>query len=177
MTGRLNDALRLGATALDHATGDEHAELALRLARAAIAAARWADASEFLDRAGRPADVRTLVLRADAAHGAGRLAEAIELAARAVALSPSAPRRPGVRRCVSRVVSPDTAIAPPPATPSRTPPNWRPSTAYRPWRVRALLGLGTVEMLEEEDATRIVEAQLLGPGPRAARHGGRRPGR
>ena len=86
-TGRAADALAVGGPALDHATGDRHAELALRLARAAVQAGRWDDAAAYVERAGRPDDPRSPALLADAAHGAGRVEDAAAYAAEAVALA------------------------------------------------------------------------------------------
>jgi len=87
--GRVAEALETGTAAADSATvlGDEHAELCLRLARAAVVAGRWAQAQAWLERAGRPADPRSLVLGADAAFGAGEVDRAAELALEGVRLA------------------------------------------------------------------------------------------
>ena len=82
--GRAGDALALGADQLAGLRGDAHAELCLQLARTAVTAGMWAEAESFVMRAGRPADPRSLVLRADAALGAGHLADARELATAAI---------------------------------------------------------------------------------------------
>ncbi len=73
LRGRAADALAVGDEALEAGTvtGDEHAELCLRLARAAVLGGRFADAEDRVARAGRPDDPRSLVLAADAAFGAG----------------------------------------------------------------------------------------------------------
>ncbi|HSK60996.1 MAG TPA: LuxR C-terminal-related transcriptional regulator, partial [Actinomycetospora sp.] len=73
LRGKAADALAVGDEALEcgAVTGDEHAELCLRLARAAVLGGRFADAEERVGRAGRPDDPRSLVLAADAAFGAG----------------------------------------------------------------------------------------------------------
>ena len=85
LVGRAADALALGSAELDTVRGDAHADLCLQLARTAITAGAWADAEAFVARAGRPGDPRSLVLRADAAFGAGRATDAAELAAAAIA--------------------------------------------------------------------------------------------
>ncbi len=85
LVGRSADALALGAAELDGLHGDAHAELCLQLARTAVAAGAWADAEAYVARAGRPGDPRSLVLRADAAFGAGRATDAGEFAAAAIA--------------------------------------------------------------------------------------------
>jgi DNA-binding CsgD family transcriptional regulator len=91
-SGRAVDALEAGAAALEggDVVGDEHAELCLRLARAAVVAGRWADALGWLDRAGRPQDPRFLVIAADAAYGAGDAPRAAELGRAAVARAEAA---------------------------------------------------------------------------------------
>ena len=83
--GRAVDALEVGERALPATVGDAHAELCLRLAKAAVRAGRWARARAYVDRAGRPADPRTPLLTADAAFGEGDVAGAAALAAAAVA--------------------------------------------------------------------------------------------
>lgn len=83
--GRAGDALTLGADQLAELSGDAHAELCLQLARTAVTTGAWADADSYVARAGRSGDPRSLVLRADAALGAGRLADARELATAAIA--------------------------------------------------------------------------------------------
>ena len=83
--GRAADALEVGERALPATVGDAHAELCLRLARAAVRAGRWSRARAYVDRAGRPKDPRTPLLAADAAFGVGDVAGAAALAADAVA--------------------------------------------------------------------------------------------
>ena len=53
LQGRSREALDVAGPALDAATGQEHVELALALARAAVLAGRW-DTVRELRRAGRP---------------------------------------------------------------------------------------------------------------------------
>ena len=84
LEGHIDEALDLGSAALDAARLDEHAELCLQLARAAVTAGQWGRADEFVARAGRPEQAQSLILLADSAHGAGRVAEADQLAAAAV---------------------------------------------------------------------------------------------
>jgi DNA-binding CsgD family transcriptional regulator len=83
--GRPLDALAGGLPELPRSTGRTHADLCLALADAAVAAGRWPTAEQMCARAGRPDDPRTLGLAAEAAYGAGDLARAADLAARAVA--------------------------------------------------------------------------------------------
>jgi DNA-binding CsgD family transcriptional regulator/tetratricopeptide (TPR) repeat protein len=114
--GRAADALDEGERALPSATGDVHAELCLRLARAAVRAGQWERARSYVERAGRPGDPRTPLLAADAAFGAGDVtkagalaAEAIDLAERAKAAEPLCEALELVARC--RVQEGDLAAA------------------------------------------------------------------
>lgn len=86
MLGRVVEALDVGAAALrtNDVIGQEHAELCLRLAHAAVDGGQWATAEGYLERAGRPADPRCLVLAAHAAFGAGDVARSTVLARAAV---------------------------------------------------------------------------------------------
>ncbi|QJY46590.1 ATP-binding protein [Pseudonocardia broussonetiae] len=96
--GRVVEARAVGSAALRDGTvtGDDHAELCLLLARAAVGAGEWAAAEEYVARAGRPADPRSLVLRADAAYGAGDAGRSTGLAAAAVHAAETAlAARPG----------------------------------------------------------------------------------
>ncbi|MHC1562664.1 ATP-binding protein [Actinomycetospora sp. C-140] len=92
LRGEAAAALAVGDAALatGEVTGDEHADLCLRLARAAVLGGRYAEAGERAARAARPDDPRSLVLAADAAFGSGdtivataRAREAVDAADRA----------------------------------------------------------------------------------------------
>jgi hypothetical protein len=48
LAGEADRALEVGATALDSSTGEDHAELCLLLARAAIVARRWSEADDYV---------------------------------------------------------------------------------------------------------------------------------
>ena len=127
--GRVADALDAGERALPATTGDAHAELCLRLARAAVHAGQWQRAQSYVDRAGRPDDPRTSLLAADAAFGAGDVAGAAALAAEAVAATPSGSQAPSgspkPRRSLPRRLPP-----------SGPPPRGRPGATGRPERSR-----------------------------------------
>jgi DNA-binding CsgD family transcriptional regulator len=84
-------ALEVGAAVVDEVRGEEHAQLCLRLAQAALAASRPAVAERYLERAGRPDDPRLLVLAADAAFGAGDLDRATGLATAAADAAAAVP--------------------------------------------------------------------------------------
>jgi DNA-binding CsgD family transcriptional regulator len=90
LTGRAAQALAVGTAALPATSGEEHAELCLESARAAVAAARWAEAVALVERSGRAGDPRADAIRADALFGAGDVSGAQALAATVVE-SDSAP--------------------------------------------------------------------------------------
>ena len=69
--GSRAEALQEGVPRPGHRDGDDHAELCLELARAAVVAGRWQQARRLVERAGRPDDPRSLVLNAEASFGAG----------------------------------------------------------------------------------------------------------
>jgi DNA-binding CsgD family transcriptional regulator/tetratricopeptide (TPR) repeat protein len=162
LTGEADRALEVGAATLDSSTGQDHAELCLLLARAAIVARRWEDAEEYVERAGRPDDARSSVLLAEAAHGAGRIDVAADHANRAV-------ERAGlasilmccVRHCafagrLARLSDPTAAAAA-----FRRASQIAAEFGLRPWRVEAEFGLGTAESLDQEQSARISKARDL----------------
>ena len=103
LLGRAAEALQAGRSALDVSRGDEHAELCLRLARAAVAAGEWAAADDFVALAGRADQPGSLIVLADSAHGAGaHRGRGAACAGRGGAGS----GRPGCRRALRRAVLP-----------------------------------------------------------------------
>jgi DNA-binding CsgD family transcriptional regulator len=153
-TGRAVEALDAGVPALLGAAGDARFELLLNLARAAVTAGRWAQADGFLRRTGRPGDPRVDAVRADAAFGAGRVAEAAALAAGAA----EAALRDGPAEvaCEALAVAARAAQLTDPAAGAdsyRRAADLAEAHGLVPWRVRALLGLGTVELLRDRTAT------------------------
>jgi hypothetical protein len=99
LRGEPATALEVGTGVVDEVHGDDHAELCLRLAQAALAASRWAVAERYIERAGRPDDPRSFVLAADAAFGAGDLDRATELAKAAADRAAVWPPRTMRTRC------------------------------------------------------------------------------
>ena len=160
--GRAAEALAVGGPALDRATGDRHAELALRLARAAVQAGQWNDATAYVERAGRPGDPRSAALLADAAHGAGQVEVAAAYAADAVALAD----RSGTPadRCQALVVQARVArlhhLAASAAGFGRAA-QLAAEHGLAAWRVEALHGLGSVEALETELVTTLEQARAV----------------
>ena len=162
LTGRLDQALQIGVAALDGATGDDHAELCLRLARVAILLRRWDDADAYVARARRPSDPRSLILLADSAHGAGRIEAAAQFAARAVELAEqTADAEVGcealiVQARIVRLSDGDRA-----GELFRRAAELAAEHGLKPWRVEALLGCGTVELMHDEKSPALLEARDL----------------
>ncbi len=157
LLGRVAEALEVGTAALDAGivAGEEHAQLCLRLARAAVACGRWADAEGFLERAGRPADPRSLVLGADGAFGAGDVDRSAALARTAVDALEHGPAAPGAQveraatLCEGLMVLARSAVRSEMETSGarfRRAAQVAAEHGLTPWRVEALFGLGSVEL-------------------------------
>ncbi|MDQ3990231.1 MAG: LuxR C-terminal-related transcriptional regulator, partial [Actinomycetota bacterium] len=162
LLGRATEALETGAAALPEVTGDEHAELCLRLARAAVSCGRWEQAQRYVDRAGRPADPRSLVLAAEAAYGAGEPQRAAALARTAAEVAERAGRPEAL--CAALVIDGRCT--------ARS--DWKRATAalrraaqcaaehgLAPWRIEALCALGLLELLERNVPALLSEAREL----------------
>ncbi len=162
LTGEAGRALEVGATALDSSTGEDHAELCLLLARAAIVARRWREADDYVARAGRPDEARSSVLLAEAAHGAGRIEAAIDHANRAVERS-RPDQHPEVLCEALCIVGRLGRLRDPAASAAafRRASQVAAEFGLRPWRVEAEFGLGTAESLEQEWSARISSARDL----------------
>ncbi|HSK59022.1 MAG TPA: LuxR C-terminal-related transcriptional regulator, partial [Actinomycetospora sp.] len=80
LAARVDDALAVGEHLLGGATGPARTGLAVALARACVTAERFAEARDFLARAGDPGDPRVLAVAAHVALGAGEVGEALRLA-------------------------------------------------------------------------------------------------
>ena len=162
LIGDASRALEVGATALDLSTGDDHAELCLRLARAAIIARRWKETEEYVGQAGRPNDARSSVLLAEAAHGAGRIDVALNHANHAIERSES-DQHPEVL-CEALCMMGRLARLSDPAAASaafRRAGQVAAEFGLRPWRVEAEFGLGTAEALDQESSAKLVSARDL----------------
>jgi DNA-binding CsgD family transcriptional regulator len=147
VTGQAAQALDVVPPALFGARGEERFELLLSLARVAVAAGRWAEAEDYLRRTRRAGDPRVDAIAADAAYGAGRVDQAAALARAAAA----AARRDRlaeagcealevVARCARLT---DVRAA---GEAFRRAADLAEEHGLVPWRIRALLGLGTVEL-------------------------------
>ena len=143
LLGRAVEALEAGERALAQVRGAEHAELCFRLAHAAIVAGRWGGARRFVERAARPADPRSLTLVADAAFGAGDVAEAERLSRAAVAATAD----PAMLCEALMVLSRSTFASDPAGSEAvgRRVAQIAAEHGLVPWRVQALFGLGSRE--------------------------------
>lgn len=171
LVGRAADALALGDAELDAVRGDAHADLCLQLARTAITAGAWADAEAYVARAGRPGDPRSLVLRADAAFGAGRPADAGEFAAAAITRAEEVldTHEEGVPQAAGALCEALNVVA---RLAWSTDLDVTESLARRaaqvagehglvPWRVTALFQLGMMSMLRDDDRAPLRQAREL----------------
>jgi DNA-binding CsgD family transcriptional regulator len=162
LMGRADEALALGDAQLDTLTGDAHAELCLRLARTAIIAARWAAAQDYVERAGRPDDPRSPVLRAEAAFGAGRADEATALAADAVAGAEKAGDAAALCEAlgIAARTTWQTDLAATRAA-FRRAAQVAAEHGLTPSRVTALFGVGIIEALDDDEAPTLRRAREL----------------
>ena len=176
LVGRAADALALGAAELDGLHGDAHAELCLQLARTAVTAGAWADAEAYVARAGRPSDPRSLVLRADAAFGAGRATDAGEFAAAAIARAEEAADEHRARGTADGAAQAAAALCEALGVAGRlawgTDLDVTEALARRaaqvagehglvPWRVTALFQLGMMATLRAHDTAPLLQAREL----------------
>jgi DNA-binding CsgD family transcriptional regulator len=142
LAGDVPAALDAGASVVDRLAGDAHAELCLQLARTAVVGSRWNLAEQYAERAGRPDDPRTGVIRADAAYGAGDLPRAADAARAAVEQAGSGDPLAAALLVQARVlahVDPDRSLAT-----FRRAAQVAAEHALTPLRVAALIGEATV---------------------------------
>ena len=146
-TGQAAQALDVVPRALFGARGEERFELLLSLARAAVTAGRWAEAEDYLRRTGRAGDPRVDAIAADAAYGDGRVDQAAAIAqAAAAAARENRLAEAGcealevVARC-ARLTDMQAA-----GEAFRLASDLAEQYGLVPWHIRALLGLGTVEL-------------------------------
>lgn len=162
LLGRGPEALATGAAALPDLTGDEHAELCLQLARAAVSCGRWEQTQRYVDRAGRPADPRSPELAAEAAYGAGNPQRAAQLAQTAVEVAERAGRPETlcaallvVGRCTGASDRERAAAAFGRAAQCAA------EHGLAIWRIEATCGLGLVELHERDVPVLLGEAREL----------------
>jgi DNA-binding CsgD family transcriptional regulator len=162
LLGRGAEALETGGAALPDVTGDQHAELCLQLARAAVSCGRWEEVQRYVDRAGRPADPRSPVLAAEAAYGAGHPDRAAALAQMGAEVAERVGRPEALcaallidGRCAFRGDLERAAAAFGRAAQCAA------EHGLAPWRIEALLNLGLVELHEHDVPVLLAEAREL----------------
>ncbi len=162
LAGRAGEATRLGEPALRAARGDEHVELCLALARAALADGRWEDAARCVERAHRPDDAAAVAIAADVAFGAGDPIRAAALAARAVSLAESDERPEELCAALEVVGRCDRETDPTNATAAfRRAAQVAAEHGLDPAHISALIGLGSIDLLVADDPTQLVHAREL----------------
>lgn len=149
LIGRGNEALAIGERMLAEGQAETwRVELSLSMARAAITVAQWERAQRCLRLADAPNDARVLALAADIGFGAGDVAGAASLAAQAI----EAAERDGLPSTMCEALE-VTARCARVADLSSAAPAFRRAAevaeahGLAPWRIRALFGLATVELL------------------------------
>ncbi|WP_258572824.1 ATP-binding protein [Actinomadura parmotrematis] len=162
LRGHADEALAEGSRVLDATTGADHARLCVRLADAAIALRRWEEADRLLHRAGRPDDPGVLVLAADAAFGPGDLPRAARLATAAIA---AAEARGRVEECCRALVILGRCVLREDPAAARSVYERALQLAaehgLRPWRITALIQLGTIEVCAHPFSPLLAEAREL----------------
>ena len=160
LAGHAGEATKLGEPALRAARGDEHAELCLALARAALADGRWEDAARCAERADRPDDAAAAAIAADAAFGAGDPTRAAALAATAVSLAERDGRHDELCAALEVVGRCDRETDPAKAAAAfRRAAQVAAENGLDPAHISALIGLGTIELLVADDPTQLVDAR------------------
>jgi DNA-binding CsgD family transcriptional regulator len=161
-SGHVAAALDVGTSALSQITGDDHADLCLALAAAAVEAADWPQALAYVERSGRPADTRSRVVRGDALFGSGDLEGARAVASGVVAESDAQggldpPTLCSALEIVGRC---DRASDPAAARASFTrAAQVAAENGLLTRRVRALHSLGTLELMTSQSAPSLDEAR------------------
>ena len=162
LTGKHQAALDVGMAALHLLTGEDHAELCLRMARAAVAGSRWQEVGRLVECAGRPADPRSPTLLAEAAFGAGdpgtaqRLAEsAVDLATAGDDVETACAATMVIGRC-AELADPATAIVAFSRVAQRAG-----EYGLLLWQVEATFGLGRMELLLRADPAGLWQAREM----------------
>ncbi|MFF5176297.1 ATP-binding protein [Micromonospora sp. NPDC000089] len=162
LIGRGEEALAIGDLALPTASGARRTELCLSMARAAVTVADWDRAHDYLRRAAAPNDPRVMATEADISFGSGN----VDRAARLAAAAADAAERADLPATLCEALEVTARCA-------RTRDLGSAAAAFRraadvaeahlltPWRIRALFGLGTVELLTAGSATSLEEVADL----------------
>jgi DNA-binding CsgD family transcriptional regulator len=162
LAGRADDAAELGEGLIDRVDGGRRVALCLHMARAAVAAERFADAGRYLEPIAKAGDSRVDALRAHVALGCGDLPGALRIAAGAIDVGERQDQPAAVcealeivGRCLRRSApaASEEAFA-------------RAETLARqnaliPWRIRALSELGAQDLLRGGRNDRLEAARRL----------------
>ena len=169
--GRGPEALAAGAAVLPHVTGEAHADLCLRLARAAVSCARWETAEDYVARAGRPDDPDSSVLLAEIAFGRGDPVRAAELATRAAECAEASGAV--AVRCAALVVAGRCALLDDDeraVTTFQRAAQLAAEHGLPGWRVEAMFGLGLAAMSVHDDRRPMERAHGLAIDAGMLRH-------
>ncbi|NRQ40517.1 AAA family ATPase [Nonomuraea sp. NN258] len=160
LTGQVDEATAIGTGILDRVRDRRLLLLCLHLARAAIAADRWADAKRFLSPVADTRDARVDALRAHVALGEQNVVEAIGFARAAVAEGERTGRPEAVCEALE-IVGRGLRRSDPAASEEAFTEAWRLADrqGMTVWRIRALSELGANDMLRSGRLDRLREAQ------------------
>ena len=162
MGGRTVAALDVGSAGLSSTTGPAHAELCLRMARAAVLSGRWETAGRLVERAARPDDPRSAILLAEVAFGSGDPALAGRLAEHA--------RQQAVdtgsfdNQCAAMIVAgrcSELTDLEASAAAFRRAAQLAAEHGLLMWRIEALFGLGRSDLMAGRETGMLIEAREL----------------
>jgi DNA-binding CsgD family transcriptional regulator len=159
---RTDEAVRVGDETLTRAAGADRTALAVALARACVAAERFADAACYLDAADDHADARVLSLSAHVALGTGQLGEALRRADAAVSAAEDA-GLPEVVCEALEIAGRGRRHSAPAASREAFLRAERVAARHglTPWRIRALSELGINDMIGSGDGESLRRAKEL----------------
>jgi DNA-binding CsgD family transcriptional regulator len=162
MAGRSVAALDAGSAALPSTTGSAHAELCLRMARAAVLSGQWESAKQLVERASRPDDPRSAILLAEVAFGSGDPALAGRLAEHARVQAQDAGSYDN--QCAAMIVAgrcselTDLEVS---QAAFRRAAQLAAEHGLLIWRIEALFGLGRSDLMAGREPGRLIEAREL----------------
>lgn len=162
LAGRTDEAVAVAEHHLPRLSGDVRDALSLALVRALVAVGRFADAAAYLPTTPASTDPRAGALAAHVALGTGDTTRATELARDAVELG----RRSGAFDAVCEaleVVGRACRRSDPLACEEAFAEAERTAALHglTPWRIRALLELGTIDLLRGRGTARLLEVRAL----------------
>jgi DNA-binding CsgD family transcriptional regulator len=162
MGGRSVAALDAGSAALSSTTGSVHAELCLRMARAAVLCGQWEVAGRLVERAARPDDLRSAILLAEVAFGSGDPESAGRLAEQARHQAQDAGSYDN--QCAAMIVAgrcSELTDLEASAAAFRRAAQLAAEHGLLIWRIEALFGLGRADLMAGREAGMLIEAREL----------------